>query len=856
QAFSAAEAECRSSGHRMRLRVIAEDERLACLPFEFIGHPSTGDPLLLDPFYSLVRSVNKPLVSLEPVEDRPLRVLLVGASPRAENLPWIDTEAETVLIRGALRPLIQQGRVTMQVLLQATPEQLRRALLESKEPFDLVHLISHTTTEFGKEVFFALEGEGGLSDPVPVQVVGKWLLAAGVRVVVIDGCNAAMLGWWLANAGMPAAIVMQGAVSDALTTEFTHNLYAFLAESLPLDAAVSLARRLQFEHMQFRPDWGAASLYLQSAASFLFTPLKKLFPGPPEKPPEKSEARPDWLDIVALAESGDAADRVRACRELAAFYDHEVATRPELSQLLSGRAEEAIERLLQLAQSDPFEEVLRDAQSSLSILRPPHFDQLFDRFMAQLTSDDATARRSAEEILKLHGQFDRALLATIQSRIHQGNLCFAGRANRIEVRLETGYPGEVRLQCEFGPRFDDARDTAAMDRQEVVLIGPRRQAGSLLSEVIPPEPGDFDFWVTLHLNGYSAPPAIHRIRCQPLNPYEFGTGLNDPGMFYGREKELRELVQGARRQNRLIIGERRIGKTSLLEAVERQLGAPLIPVMLDLPPEEELFYAIVQRAYTVARLRAPELPSLPELSVPARATFSLYQAEATMETIIEHLKRGYASDAKFVLLIDEGDELFSDFDASTRIAMRQFIHDLHLSVMVACVRAPRRIERRSSLLNIFLSLRLRPLTAEQTCRLIREPVAGVLTFDDRAVGFIVEKTQGRPAFIQNICYYAVERAHEHSQPQIALSDVQAVYQEYLLALDFPPLKDVWDQLSSEAQEELLASVDKKPLPDQSLEELRKLSMIENTDTTPRLPVVFADWIREGRKGSWLTPTTL
>jgi hypothetical protein len=47
---------------------------------------------------------------------------LAGASPHAENLARIDIEAQTVLIRGALRPLAQEKRVTMQVLLQATPE--------------------------------------------------------------------------------------------------------------------------------------------------------------------------------------------------------------------------------------------------------------------------------------------------------------------------------------------------------------------------------------------------------------------------------------------------------------------------------------------------------------------------------------------------------------------------------------------------------------------------------------------------------------------------------------------------------------------------------------------------------------
>jgi hypothetical protein len=122
EAFDRAEEDCRSSDKRLRLRIVAEDEPFARLPFEFVGHPYTRNPLLLDPFCSLTRRVTGPLVPFEPVEDRPLRILLAGASPHAENLARIDIEAQTVLIRGALRPLAQEKRVTMQVLLQATPE--------------------------------------------------------------------------------------------------------------------------------------------------------------------------------------------------------------------------------------------------------------------------------------------------------------------------------------------------------------------------------------------------------------------------------------------------------------------------------------------------------------------------------------------------------------------------------------------------------------------------------------------------------------------------------------------------------------------------------------------------------------
>lgn len=861
QAFAAAESECQQSGHRLRVRVIAEDEPLVRLPFEFVERPwadrqGTPSPLLLDPFYSLVRTAAREFVSLEPVSDRPLRILVVGASPHAENLPWIDTEAESVLIRGALRPLAQQGRVVIQVLLHATREQLQSALHESRPQFDLVHLTCHTDFSEGSNVSFILEDERRLPAYVPVFEVGQWLKHAGVRVVVAPDCSAATLGLWLAKAGVPAAVMMQGRVSDARATVFVQNLYGFLADLLPLDAAMSLARRLQFEHMRLASDWGAPVLYLQSAYSLLFAPLKRLFYSPSDKPPERPEERLEWPVIVTLAVSSTIPERVRACQEFAAFYEHEVTSRPELSQQLSGRAAEAVEHLLRLAHSDSANEVRCAAQASLGVLLPSHLNELFVRLVEQLISADANARHSAEAILKAHGQFERALIATVHSRVHQGNTCFPGRENRIEVRLETSYPDEIRLQCEFGPRSGDGIEAMVTDRQEVVLGGPHRQSGSLLSFVTPREPKDFTFWVTLRTDGYSASPIPHPIRCQLLNPYNLGTGFDDSMMFYGREEELDKVVRNARSQNHMIIGERRIGKTSFLQAVARDIGSPLIPVMLGLPESEQaLFRRIVLRAYTAARVRIPDL-SLPLfLSTPEPTIYGFDEAEADMRQLIDRLKQDYESDAKFVLLIDEGDRLFFNFDEMTRIAIRHFIQEVRLSVMIACVRRPESPDDASSLINIFLVLRLCPLTVEQTRLLICKPLAGVLAFDDGAVEFIVRKTEGRPAFIQTLCHYAVEHAYRHDQKRISLAEMEAIYREHLLVPDFLPFKETWNRLSSEVQRQLLESLDKEQLPYQALQELKNLSIIEETDDAPRLPVAFVEWLQEGKGHSWLAPTS-
>ena len=52
------------------------------------------------------------------------------------------------------------------------------------------------------------------------------------------------------------------------------------------------------------------------------------------------------------------------------------------------------------------------------------------------------------------------------------------------------------------------------------------------------------------------------------NPFSYGNPIRDPARFHGRQAELRQIVNRLRssaRESTSIVGERRIGKTSLLK---------------------------------------------------------------------------------------------------------------------------------------------------------------------------------------------------------------------------------------------------------------------------------------------------
>jgi serine/threonine-protein kinase len=69
------------------------------------------------------------------------------------------------------------------------------------------------------------------------------------------------------------------------------------------------------------------------------------------------------------------------------------------------------------------------------------------------------------------------------------------------------------------------------------------------------------------------------------NPFSFGNPIRDPARFYGRVEDINKIVNRLRssaHESTSVVGERRIGKTSLL----KYLDNPAVATGLGLPPEE------------------------------------------------------------------------------------------------------------------------------------------------------------------------------------------------------------------------------------------------------------------------------
>ena len=121
----------------------------------------------------------------------------------------------------------------------------------------------------------------------------------------------------------------------------------------------------------------------------------------------------------------------------------------------------------------------------------------------------------------------------------------------------------------------------------------------------------------------------------PVNPYHFGREIRNPADFYGREQQLRDILEHVyKRECVSIVGERRSGKTSLLlNMLNPQVRVRYIPhdpnsifVHIDAeitPQEPEGFFRDVFREVKVQR---PDLPISPEEGMDERGVRAAFRA--------------------------------------------------------------------------------------------------------------------------------------------------------------------------------------------------------------------------------------
>ncbi|HSM23647.1 MAG TPA: AAA-like domain-containing protein [Anaerolineaceae bacterium] len=254
------------------------------------------------------------------------------------------------------------------------------------------------------------------------------------------------------------------------------------------------------------------------------------------------------------------------------------------------------------------------------------------------------------------------------------------------------------------------------------------------------------------------------------NPFTYGNPIRSPERFFGRTEELRQIVNRLRssaHESTSIVGERRIGKTSLLKHLDNQSVAEQLGLskdefciiymdfqgLTDITPER-FWQRILQKMERAICL--PEIvPEIKELR--SQQTFDLFDLEDLFATIADN-------GLTMVLLLDE----FEYVTQNTNFGSDFFggLRTLAIHHNLPLITATRRelVDlchsdelKGSPFFNIFANIVLRPfLHAEVELLLEGYLKESGLTFDEQENELIWKLGGGYPFFTQMAANYLFE----------------------------------------------------------------------------------------------------
>lgn len=274
-------AEEKDKGLRVRLR-LNDVPALADLPWEYLYDALRRNYLGLSKETPIVRYLELP-ERVEPLAaPAPIQLLAVLASPQDRDA--LDVEGEWLRMQDALAGLIAQNKIRLTRLQPPTLDALRAQL--RKDEYHILHFIGHGDYDDSSQqgiLVFESEArppnEHGNARRVNQDTVAILLEdARRLRVVVLNACRGAQTSTTnpfagtaprLVQAGVPAVLAMQYAITDRAALDFSSELYQTLADGYPIDAAMNEARRAVYSNGN-PIEWGTPVLFMRAEDGVIF----------------------------------------------------------------------------------------------------------------------------------------------------------------------------------------------------------------------------------------------------------------------------------------------------------------------------------------------------------------------------------------------------------------------------------------------------------------------------------------------------------------------------------------------------------------------------------------------------------
>ena len=276
----------------------------------------------------------------------------------------------------------------------------------------------------------------------------------------------------------------------------------------------------------------------------------------------------------------------------------------------------------------------------------------------------------------------------------------------------------------------------------------------------------------------------------PPNPFTFGNPIRDPNHFIGRQSDLNQIVNRLRssaHESTSIVGERRMGRTSLLKHLENKTVA----AALGLPPEEFcMVYMDFQGLMEITPLRFwQRILQKIERKVINQNISSLIKEIRALDTIdlfdLEDLFTCITDEGLTVVLLLDEFELITqnpNFNPDFFGALRALAIQHNLPLITATRRELVDLihsdVKGSPFFNVFATLILTPFDFKEVKNLIATYTQGTgIEFSEEDTELVWSLSGGYPFLTQIAANYIYKEKNNGEKPDVLIENVTRSFDE-------------------------------------------------------------------------------
>ncbi|MGH9437522.1 MAG: AAA family ATPase, partial [Terriglobia bacterium] len=287
----------------------------------------------------------------------------------------------------------------------------------------------------------------------------------------------------------------------------------------------------------------------------------------------------------------------------------------------------------------------------------------------------------------------------------------------------------------------------------------------------------------------------------PYAAYAEGGPVDEPSMFVGRESVLGQLERsllGASNKCIVMFGQKRAGKSSLLEHLRRRLEThddcmPIQFSLLELSTslsEATFYYKVISSILDALMERDSIGSAVADFPQPELSTFEHYPTlrfHETVEALLQRIHRPGLPRLNIVLLIDEFTEIFKQIKRDPPLISPEFMKAwksivekrYFSSVLVGQDIMPTFKAAFANEFGVTEDIRVTYLAEPDAKRLIQEPI-GTDCYLDNAVATIIGLTAGSPFYTMMLCSRLVEYMNRTRSVAVTPADILSVEQDMVI----------------------------------------------------------------------------